>query len=181
MILRVKEINNCWGLPIGQVLARYFGWQFISVDSFSHQHSTIKQAKPAPLYRWGHWTLRLSNLLKCTPLIMREGEHKDTEIHKVEVCLLLPENPINCFIQWPGLWLMICDHGQVLPPPALHLPAPPASSLTSFWGSALPVCSGGQLTLPSCVWGLYSSGIGGGWILWKCDSIHLSSRQLDSL
>ena len=43
------------------------------------------------------------------------------------------------------------------------------------------VSSGPAHHLSSWIWELYSSSIGGGWILWKCDSIHLSSRQLDSL
>ena len=43
------------------------------------------------------------------------------------------------------------------------------------------VSSGPAHHLSSWIWELYSSGIGGGWILWKCDSILLSSRQLDSL
>lgn len=67
------------------------------------------------------------------------------------VCLFrLLQNPtVDCLIQWPGLWLMICDHGRVfchcllctcLP---LQLRARPLSkaqlSLCVRWVSSLPL------------------------------------------
>lgn len=101
-----------------------------------------------------------------------------------EVCLPLFHNPaIRSVIQWPGLWLMICSHGQAF----CHCPlctclAPLPSFKPDLSGRLCSLCVQWAASLtPKLHPRLYSSRIGGGWILWKCDSIHLSSRQLDSL
>lgn len=74
---------------------------------------------------------------------------------------------------WPGSVLAAACSAPAFPsgfqPDLLPRPGSP-------WVSNGPLCSAS-----SCIWEQCSSGIGGGWILWKCDPIHFSSRQLDSL
>ena len=128
------------------MFAGYLGRQFISVIPFSLQHSAMKQELSVPFHRWGCWTLRSRNLLKCMPLI---GGQKNTEIHKVwGLSAPLPPKPTSqqshavTWVMTQDLW----PQWGVLPLLPWHLPTPLVCSLTSSQGSALLVCPVAQLT-----------------------------------